>query len=55
MMSDRHYRKRLPYEDCIRQLKDGSGTQFDGELVEAFLKVLERYDAISEELQWTYA
>ena len=54
MMSDRHYRKRLPFEDCIRQLKEGRGTQFDGELVEAFLKVLERYDAISEELQWTY-
>ena len=54
MMSDRHYRKRLPVEDCIRQLKEGRGTQFDGELVEEFLKVLERYDAISEELQWTY-
>ncbi len=54
MMSDRHYRKRLPFEDCIRQLKEGRGTQFDGELVEEFLKVLERYDAISEELQWTY-
>lgn len=55
MMSDRHYRKRLPFKDCIRQLEEGRGTQFDREFVEVFLKVLERYDAINEELQWTYA
>ena len=54
MMSDRHYRKKLSFEKAVSQLKEGKGSQFDAQLVEEFLKVLENYDAIVAELQWTY-
>lgn len=54
MMSDRHYRKKLSFEQAVSQLNEGKGSQFDAHLVEAFLEVLENYDAICEELQWTY-
>ena len=54
MMSDRHYRKRLSFEQAVCQLKEGKGGQFDPLLVDAFLEVLKEYDAINEELQWTY-
>ncbi len=42
MVSDRPYRKGLPIEKAIAELKKGAGTQFDPELVPAFLKVVER-------------
>lgn len=54
MMSDRHYRKRLSFEDASKQLTEGKNSQFDGNLVELFLEVLDDYDSIYETLQWTY-
>lgn len=54
MMSDRHYRKKLSFEEAVRQLEEGKNTQFDGSLVEHFLKVLDNYDDICRNLQWTY-
>ena len=42
MVSDRPYRKALPIEVAIEELKKNSGTQFDPQLVEAFLRALER-------------
>ena len=42
MVSDRPYRKGLPVEKAVEELRNGAGTQFDPELVEAFLKVVER-------------
>ena len=41
MTSDRPYRKALSREAAVGELKHGSGTQFDSELVEAFLEVIE--------------
>lgn len=41
MTSDRPYRKALSREAAVGELKRGSGTQFDSELVEAFLEVIE--------------
>lgn len=40
MSSDRAYRKALPYEQCIGELKKNKGTQFDPEVVDAALGVL---------------
>ncbi|SHO46082.1 sensor domain-containing diguanylate cyclase/phosphohydrolase [Anaerocolumna xylanovorans] len=40
MLSDRPYRKALSMEATIKELRSNSGTQFDPEVVDAFLKVL---------------
>jgi HD-GYP domain-containing protein (c-di-GMP phosphodiesterase class II) len=37
MTSDRPYRKALSEEEALRRLVAGAGTQFDGEVVQAFL------------------
>ncbi|PIU42190.1 MAG: hypothetical protein COS99_01625 [Candidatus Omnitrophica bacterium CG07_land_8_20_14_0_80_42_15] len=42
MTSDRVYRKALPKEKAIEELKGCSGTQFDPEIVKAFLLVLDK-------------
>lgn len=43
MTSDRAYRKALSDEVALQELKDGKGTQFDPELVEAFLRLAASY------------
>lgn len=42
MTSDRPYRKAMSEEDAVRELRDHSGTQFDPEVVAAFLATLRR-------------
>ena len=42
MTADRAYRAALGHDAAQRELRDGSGTQFDPEVVEAFLAVLTR-------------
>ena len=51
MSSRRVYRRSLTYEECLRELRDGSGTQFDPVMVEAFLRVLQRMDEQRRTLQ----
>ena len=41
MSTERYYRKGLPREKILEELKDNSGTQFDPEFVNAFLKLVE--------------
>ncbi len=41
MTSDRPYRSALSKEEAIAELRKGSGTQFDPEVVDVFFKVLE--------------
>ena len=43
MTTDRPYRKAMPIETAIEDLKSNSGSQFDPMVVEAFLKVLSRH------------
>lgn len=50
MVSDRLYRKRLGFKEAKKQLKNGSGTQFDAKVVDVFLNVLENYDKLVEEM-----
>ncbi|MBD3271118.1 MAG: GAF domain-containing protein, partial [Elusimicrobia bacterium] len=42
MTSDRPYRKALPQEKALAELKAYAGTQFDPRVVDAFIKVIER-------------
>jgi len=46
MTSDRPYRKALPVEVAINELKKGSGTQFHPKVVDAFLKILQQEEKI---------
>lgn len=41
MTSNRSYRKKLSDEVVLSELKKGRGTQFDTELIDAFLEMLE--------------
>lgn len=43
MRSDRPYRRALPLEEAVEELRRNAGTQFDPEVVEVFLDVLEHY------------
>ncbi len=54
MMSDRHYRSKLDLKSAINQLIEGSGTQFDAEVVKKFVSMLEHFSAIQRELSVTY-
>jgi response regulator RpfG family c-di-GMP phosphodiesterase len=44
MASDRAYRKRLADEVVLETIRQNAGTQFDGEVVEAFLALREKGD-----------
>lgn len=39
MMSSRPYRRALPFEEAVRRLREGSGTQFDPMVVERFVQI----------------
>lgn len=48
MTSNRSYRKPMAYEEALIQLAKGKWTQFDGEIVEIFLKkVIEKLDTVA--------
>ena len=51
MSSRRVYRPALTYDECVTELRSCSGTQFDPELVDAFVRVLGDLAAQREELQ----
>jgi HD-GYP domain-containing protein (c-di-GMP phosphodiesterase class II) len=45
MRSDRSYRKALPREEAVAELRRASGSQFDPRVAEALVAVVERSDA----------
>jgi putative nucleotidyltransferase with HDIG domain len=49
MMSDRCYRKALPLETALNELKKNAGTQFDPVVVKAFIATLQGYMVIPGE------
>ncbi len=55
MVSNRQYRSQLSLPMTIKELKKGKGTQFDAEVVDVFLEVLEDYEAIIKELESTFS
>ena len=44
MTSTRSYRRALSQETAFAELRDGAGTQFNAECVEAFIAAIERRD-----------
>ena len=54
MMSDRQYRSRLTLHEAKTQLIQGKGTQFDSDIVDQFIGILEDYEHIRKELEWTF-
>lgn len=56
MTSDRPYRKAMSYERARQEVIDFCGTQFDPQVVEAFLRIPERdWERIREQAQETIA
>ncbi|MFF0828349.1 HD-GYP domain-containing protein [Brevibacillus sp. NPDC003359] len=49
MVADRPYRKGLPVEEALQEIRRGSGTQFDPILAEHFIRIVQRLPY--EELQ----
>lgn len=47
MVNDRCYRKALPIEKAIREIRDNAGTQFDPTMAQAFIELLEEYPALA--------
>jgi HD-GYP domain-containing protein (c-di-GMP phosphodiesterase class II) len=45
MVSNRCYRPGLPHEEAVRRLLQSSGTQFDSEVVQAFIPIAEQETA----------
>jgi diguanylate cyclase (GGDEF)-like protein len=41
MTTDRPYRKRLSHREAVRRLREGAGTQFDADVVEVALRVID--------------
>ena len=50
MTTDRPYRRAMPVEAAVEELKRNAGTQFDPEVAAAFLRILERHGA--QPLAW---
>ncbi len=50
MTSNRIYRKKIRIEDAIKQLQQSAGSQFDEEIVEMFVGILENYEQIQQEI-----
>ncbi len=51
LASRRSYKAPLPHEECERIIRAASGTQFDPEVVEAFIQSIDSFLAVREE--WT--
>ncbi len=55
MTSDRVYRTKMDLSQAIEQLEKGKNTQFDEKIVDVFVKLLENFSEMKEELADTYA
>ena len=55
MTSDRVYRTKMDLSQAIEQLEKGKNTQFDENIVTVFIKLLEDFPKMKEELADTYA
>ncbi|MGM9568090.1 MAG: HD domain-containing phosphohydrolase [Clostridia bacterium] len=55
MTSKRTYRDNFSLSEAIAELERGKNTQFDAEIVDVFLGVLEHFEDFREQLAWTYS
>ncbi|MDL2232119.1 DUF3369 domain-containing protein [Ruminococcaceae bacterium OttesenSCG-928-L11] len=51
MTSDRTYRFKMQLDEAVKQLKRGAGTQFEPEIVDAFVAILHNYDELHSEFE----
>ncbi len=54
MTSRRTYRDSMTLEEAIAELKRCKGTQFDPEIVDVFIGVLDNYDNLRKKMAWTF-
>lgn len=54
MTSNRHYRSKLDLEHTKEQLTRGAGTQFDAHVVEVFIREIDAFPEMLEEVKNTY-
>jgi len=54
MLSDRHYRSKLKFNDAMSQLIQGSGTQFDKQVVDAFVSRMSDFEEIIKDELFAY-
>ena len=50
LTTKRIYKDAFPHEEAIRLISEGSGTQFDPRIVDAFVQLADRFDGIRERL-----
>ncbi len=50
LRSVRYYKDELPHDTCVAMIREGAGTQFDPDVVEAFLRREKTFRKISEQL-----
>jgi HD-GYP domain-containing protein (c-di-GMP phosphodiesterase class II) len=48
MTTNRSYKKKLPTKVAVQELQRNSGTQFDPEIVQAFLNVLQKENRLTD-------
>lgn len=46
LSTKRVYKEAYPQEKCVQIIKEGRGTQFDPHLVDAFLRVVDKFDEV---------
>jgi len=49
LASRRTYKEPLPHRECVALISEGTGTQFDPDLVEAFLKIEDSFRRIADQ------
>lgn len=54
MTSDRLYRSKMGLDDAINQLKSASNTQFDSEVVDKFILLLDNFEQMQNDLKDTF-
>jgi putative nucleotidyltransferase with HDIG domain len=52
MLAERPYRHGMSKEDAAKELQRCSGTQFDPQVVEGFLKIIDKLDSLSKDDSW---
>jgi putative nucleotidyltransferase with HDIG domain len=54
MTSDRLYRTKLGLDEAISQLIAGAGTQFDAEIIDKFIGLLNNYSELQKEIAYSF-
>ena len=47
LISKRAYKPAFPHETAVEEIRKGSGTQFDPDIVETFLALTDRFQEIA--------